>query len=180
MAIVAMANAVAGNIAVAAEYNKVVSNVVDLDTRVQALEAGTSNMLGAKARAVSSTAVNGVGATETFFQTITFTASAGRRYRVLLDTQFVFSDASYFDLAGHWAAGGTVTTAGTIFYSRHISGGTPGNWEGPRAVIAEITGMPAGTVTVGFSVRRTSGAGTIDNRADTADFRRMYIDDIGV
>jgi len=180
MAIVAMANAVAGNIAVAAEYNKVVANIVDLDTRVQALEAGTSSMLGAKARQVTPTGVNGIGATETFISQITFTASAGRRYRVLWDGQLVYSNSDYFNLVGRWATGATVTAAGTQFYFRNVSGGTPGNWEGPRTIIAEITGMPAGQVTVGFSLKRSSGTGTVDARADANDQRRMYIDDIGV
>ncbi len=180
MAIVPMANAVAGNIAVAAEYNKVVSNVVDLDTRVQSLEAGTSSMLGAKARAVSSTGVNGIAGTETMFQTVTFTASAGRRYRVLLDYQLVYTDASYFVLRGRWAAGGSVTSSGTQFYYRFVSAGSPGNWEGSRTVIAEVTGLPAGSVTLGFSLIRSTGSGTVDARADASDQRRMYIDDIGV
>lgn len=180
MAIVPMANAVAGNIAIAAEYNKVVSNVVDLDTRVQALELGTSSMLGSKGRSVSSTGVNGIGATETIVQTVTFTASAGRRYRVLLDTQLVFSNPDYFVLRARWATGATVTTAGTQFYFRNISGGTPQNWEGPRAVIAEVTGIPAGQATVGFTLVRSSGTGTVDARADASDQRRMYVDDIGV
>lgn len=180
MAIVPMANAVAGNIAVAAEYNKVVSNVVDLDTRVQALEAGTSNMLGAKARQVTPTGVNGIGATETFISTVTFTASAGRRYRVLWDGQIVYSNPDYFVMRGRWATGASVTAAGTQFYFRNVSGGTPQNWEGPRAVIAEVTGLPAGQVTLGFSLARSSGTGTVDARADANDQRRMYIDDIGV
>lgn len=42
MAIVPMVDAVPGTVAVAAEYNKIIDNVLDLDTRTQALEgAGT-------------------------------------------------------------------------------------------------------------------------------------------
>lgn len=180
MAIVPMANAVAGNIAIAAEYNKVVSNVVDLDARVQSLEAGTSNMLGAKARSVRTVGVNGVAATEVVLQSVTFTAAVGRRYRVMLDLQLVYSNSDYFQIQGKWQTGATLTISGTPFYARNISGGTPGNWEGPRTVIAEITGMPAGQVTVGFTLKRTSGTGTLDARADATDSSRLYVDDIGV
>ncbi len=180
MAIVAMANAVAGNVALAAEYNKLITNILDLDARVTSLEGGTSSMLGAKARATSSTGTNGITTTETIFHSVTFTASAGRRYRVTLDQQFVFSDTSYFVLRGRWATGATVTAAGNQFYYRFISAGTPGNWEGPKTVVADITGMPAGQVTVGFSIVRSTGSGTVDARADASDLKRIYIDDIGV
>lgn len=43
MAIVSMANAVAGQPAIAAEYNKVVSNIVDLDSRVTTNTSGLSS-----------------------------------------------------------------------------------------------------------------------------------------
>lgn len=46
MAIVPMANAVPGNVALAAEYNKVVSNVVDLDARTTLVEAAVGGGTG--------------------------------------------------------------------------------------------------------------------------------------
>src|SRR5690242_5516131 len=122
MAIVSMANAVAGNIALAAEYNKLITNILDLDSRVQALEGGTSSMLGRKASVQSTTAVNGIGATETMIQTLTFTAQTGRRYRVTMDLQLVYSDTSYFSLSGYWKAGSTLPnpTGAVQFYRRNI------------------------------------------------------------
>lgn len=179
MAIVSMTNAVAGNIALAAEYNKLITNILDLDSRVQTLEGGTSSMLGRKASVQSSTAVSGISTTETMIQTLTFTAQTGRRYRVTMDFQLIYSDTSAFSLSGYWASGGTVTTGGAQFYRRMISGGTPGNVEGPRTIVGEITGIPAGTATVGFAIARQSGSGNVNADAWAGDKRLMYIDDIG-
>jgi len=180
MPIVPMTNAVAGTVALSAEYNKLISNILDLDTRLITLENTTFSGLGAKARATSATPTNSIGATETIFHSVSFTAQAGRRYRVIMDQQFVFTDTSYFVLRGRWATGGTLTTAGTQFYYSFISGGTPGNWEGPRTVLGEITGIPAGTATVGFSMIRATGSGTVDARADASMLKRIYVDDVGV
>jgi hypothetical protein len=175
-----MSPAVAGNVALAAEYNKLITNITDLDTRMQVLENGTSSSLGARARTTSSTGISAISTTETIIQSATFTAEVGRRYRAILDAQFVFSDTSYYIIRGRWVTGATVTSAGTQFYYRFISAGTPGNWEGPKTVIAEVTGIPAGQATIGFSIVRSSGSGNVDARADASDLRRMYIDDIGV
>lgn len=46
MPIVPMANAVAGNVALAAEYNKVVGNILDLDARTTAVEAAVGGGTG--------------------------------------------------------------------------------------------------------------------------------------
>jgi hypothetical protein len=46
MAIVSMTPAVAGNVAVAAEYNKLISNITDLDTRTTAVEAAVGGGTG--------------------------------------------------------------------------------------------------------------------------------------
>lgn len=46
MAIVAMTPAVAGNVALAAEYNKLITNITDLDTRTTAVEAAVGGGTG--------------------------------------------------------------------------------------------------------------------------------------
>lgn len=46
MAIVPMTNAVPGTVALAAEYNKIISNVLDLDTRTTAVEAAVGGGTG--------------------------------------------------------------------------------------------------------------------------------------
>jgi len=180
MAIVSMANAVAGNIAIAAEYNKLITNILDLDSRTQTLEGGTSSMLGRKASVQSTTAVNGITSTETIIQTLTFTAQTGRRYRITMDCQLVFSDSSQFSMSGYWVAAGSMPTpAGSQFYRRMTAGASAGNYSGPRTFVGEITGATPGTITVGFALARQSGSGSVDARADAGDKRMMYIDDIG-
>ena len=46
MAIVAMTPAVAGNVALASEYNKLITNITDLDTRTTAVEAAVGGGTG--------------------------------------------------------------------------------------------------------------------------------------
>lgn len=46
MAIVSMTPAVAGNVALAAEYNKLITNITDLDTRTTAVEAAVGGGTG--------------------------------------------------------------------------------------------------------------------------------------
>ncbi|WP_328604765.1 hypothetical protein OG943_32685 [Amycolatopsis sp. NBC_00345] len=176
-----MSDAVAGSVALAAEYNKALANIRDLDARLRALEGATSSSLG---RIAGSRRTAGVGpaafTTETLLQAVTFTVQTGRRYRVTMDYQYVGSDTSYFGVWGRYAAGPTVTNTGTQFYYRDTSPGSPGNWEGPRVITAETTGLPAGQVTIGFFVRRTSGSGTNDFRADTGQPAFMWVDDVGI
>ncbi|HET6291026.1 MAG TPA: hypothetical protein VFG15_30315 [Amycolatopsis sp.] len=120
----------------------------------------------------------GTFTTETFIQTVTFSAQAGRRYRITMDYQNVASDTTYFTMRGRWAAGPSVTPAGTQFYYRDTSAGSPGNWEGPLTVTAEVTGLPAGQITAGFSVIRTGGTGTADYRAAPTQPAYVWVDDV--
>jgi hypothetical protein len=176
-----MTNAVAGSLALAAEYNKALANIRDLDARLQALEGATSSSLG---RVAGSRRTAGIGpsafTTETLLQAVTFTVQTGRRYRVTMDYQYVGSDTSYFGVWGRYATGATVTSAGTQFYYRDTSAGSPGNWEGPKIITAEATGLPPGQVTIGFFVRRTGGSGTTDFRADTGQPAFVWVDDVGI
>ncbi|WP_143268937.1 hypothetical protein [Amycolatopsis vastitatis] len=176
-----MTDAVANTVAVAAEYNKALANIRDLDARLRVLEAATASSLG---RIAGSRRTTGVGpsafTTETLIQAVTFTAQNGRRYRFTMDYQNVAADTSYFGVWGRYAAAATVTNTGTQFYYRDTSGGTPGNWEGPKVIIAEAAGLPAGQVTVGFFVRRTGGSGSTDFRADAGQPSFLWVDDVGI
>lgn len=178
---VPMTDAVAGTVALAAEYNKALANIRDLDARLQVLEGATSSSLG---RIAGSRRTTGVGpsafTTETLLQAVTFTAQTGRRYRVTMDYQNVASDTSYFTMFGRYAAAATVTNTGTQFYYRDTSAGSPGNWESPKNIIAEATGLPAGQVTIGFFIRRSGGSGTTDFRADPGQPAFMWVDDVGI
>lgn len=177
---VPMTDAVPNSVALAAEYNKALANIRDLDARLQVLEGATSSSLG---RIAGSRRTAGIGpatfTTETLLQAVTFSAQTGRRYRFTMDYQNVGADTSYFGVWGRYATGGTVTSTGTQFYYRDTSAGSPGNWEGPKVIIAEAVGLPAGQVTVGFFVRRTGGSGSTDFRADTAQPAFMWVDDVG-
>lgn len=180
MAIVPMANAIPGTVALSAEYNKVVSNVVDLDTRVQSLEGTTTAAIGRKAGSTRTVDVNGTFATETLLQSVTFTASAGRRYRITMEYQNVAEASNYYVLRGRWAAGASVTTAGTLVYSRNTAAKSPGNWEAPLVCTFEVTGLPAGQITLGVFAIRTSGTQSTQFRASAGEPAFMWVDDVGV
>lgn len=181
MAIVPMANAIPGTVALSAEYNKVVSNVVDLDTRLQALEGTTTAAIGRKAGSTRTTDINLSGSTETLLQSVTFTASAGRRYRVTMDYNNVAtSTTTYYGIRGRWAAGASVTTAGTQVYYRETAAGAPGDWEAPLVLTFEVTGLPAGQVTIGVFSQRVSGVGTTSYRGSAGQPAYMWVDDVGV
>ena len=94
-----MTDAVAGERAFAAEYNKALANIRDLDARLQVIEAATASSLG---RIAGSRRTFGVGpsafTTETLIQAVTFTVQTGRRYRFTMDYQNVGSD----DLGKGW------------------------------------------------------------------------------
>ena len=128
----------------------------------------------------SATAVGpaGIGATETMFDPVTFTAVAGRRYKVTWDGSWVPANAMTVQFTVRTASGGTVTTAGTRQHARYLRTEASGAFEAGM-LVAEITGLSAGTTTVGIGARVVIGGGTLSITGEADNQRKIIVEDIG-
>jgi len=117
---------------------------------------------------------------ETIADTFTVTLLAGRRYEI------VWTGVTYSTSAGdsyavrlRYAAGATVTSAGTMIVERSLVCPT-NNGATPTTITWEINGIAAGQTTFGCFLVRTFGGGTIRSSASADNKTAFYIKDIGV
>lgn len=110
----------------------------------------------------SATGISGVAGTEVMGDTLTAAGIvSGATYRVTWNGAITGTvNGNYFEFRLRYAAGGSVTIAGTSFrfYPQTIV--TQGNWEPEKSVIGEFVAPSSGQFTVGVSLKRTAGAGT--------------------
>lgn len=140
MAIVTMTDAIAGTVALAAEYNKVTANVRDLDTRVQFLElAAGGGVIGGEYQASALQALV-TGATKLTFGTTNIAASGitwngTNQFTVvtagvynIYASCYLASAANNFSVFTATAAGGLTSGAYTHggFNAAGLSNGTSG------------------------------------------------------
>lgn len=154
-------------------------------TRITALETLTSP---APRGRIASTSFASSGPTnittgEVAFDTITFAAVSGRRYRVMWDGDFVPVGATghpYFRLTMAWQSGSTLNTGTAPFYSRLIAMISGGDWE-HHTLVGEFVSNFTGTAVTGVTAQRTAGTGGITVVGDSTDNTRViFVDDVGV
>ena len=104
-----------------------------------------------------------VTTTETVIDFVTFTAVAGARYK--LSWQGNIRASLVGDIGRilfRWQAGAVLTTAGANFNSVLFPVATSLAGAGQQfAPFASVTGIPAGTTSIGVSMVRSSGSGTL-------------------
>lgn len=136
--------------------------------------------LGQRLVVTNTTTVPGITTTETVTDQGSFTAAAGRRY--LMIARFgAFSTvaADQIEAKIRWQAGATVTVAGTIVDS--ILEGFKGN--GIREcffLYGTTNSLPSGQVSVGITVVRGTGSGTLTRDGLGSMPSRLTVIDIGV
>lgn len=120
---------------------------------------------GQVARALQSGTVT-TSSTEAVALSATFTAIAGRRYRVTYDGAYQGTvNADILAIKFRWASGASVTTSGTAFRNKAVSVNTAsGNT--PLTVVGDVTGIPAGQATIGICIVRSSGTGNVSLNTD--------------
>lgn len=142
--------------------------------------AGTGEP-GRVGSSLATTPVTGISA-ETVTDTVTFTATAGRRYRATALFQWdgdTAGDEAYFRF--RWQAGSSVTTAGTQFAIARVTslGTTPSNPRMSMHLVRDVTGIGAGTATIGLTVARAQGTGSISREGAADNECFLVVDDVG-
>lgn len=121
-----------------------------------------------------------IGTTETVTDTITFTAVAGRRYKLTADFAYDGSSAGdQYYLRMRYAAGASLTSAGTQFGIREFAVPVTGI-RVPLVMHETVTGIAAGQTTIGISLVRASGAGTITREGAVDNVAVLTLEDVGV
>jgi len=181
---VGSANA-AGTSAFAAHVDHVHTDNPATITRISNLETLTTPAPRGRVASqyFSAAGPTNVTTTETAFDTITFPAVSGRRYRVYWDGDFVANGATghpYFRVTMAWQSGSTLNTGTTPFISRIIALIAAGDWE-HHTFFGEFVSNFTGTAVTGMTVQRTAGTGGINVVGDSTDnWRHIAVDDIGV
>lgn len=146
----------------------------DIAGGLQDLAEATETALTGGGRGVVGSAVVGTsadtGTTEVITNSVTFTASAGRAYRVSLGTPVLDNQGSAAQTAIvtlRWAPGATVNNSGTVIAKavRNTPAVTGSTTAGSAAETASLTGWirnpGAGQVTVGVGLAAQSGSSNI-------------------
>lgn len=117
---------------------------------------------------------SGAFTAETLLQSVTFTALAGILYSIqaLQNVQSTIA-ADLAEVHLRWAAGATVTTAGTQISSALISLPTAGR--GIQANLLATFTPGAGQFTIGAFAVRNTGTGNISSFGATAAINTIYI-----
>lgn len=105
----------------------------------------------------------GVTTTETVIDSVTFTAVAGQRYKLTWNSNIrssVVNDTGRCIF--RWTPGASPSIAGTLFYSTQfqVSAVISGNAHS-FCFIDTVTGITAGQTTIGVSIIRDTGSGTL-------------------
>lgn len=111
---------------------------------------------------VRTSTIGSITTTETVLDSVTFTAVTGQRYKV--STVFFYQSTVANDLAitrFRWQAGGTLTTAGTEFHVGVMNCDIV-NRGGLCVMTRTLTGV-SGQITVGTTMVRSSGTGTLQS-----------------
>jgi hypothetical protein len=122
---------------------------------------------------------SGISTIEQMFDTVTFAAISGRRYRLTWDGAWVSDGAqvnAWFTV--RTSSGSSVSTSGTLHYSREVWASTSGAWL-DKQIITELSGLGSGTYTVGIGVQRATGTGTISIRGAAQNLRKIIVEDMG-
>lgn len=153
MAIVAMADAVPGAIASSSEYNKLIDNIQDLDSRITAGSWKAGSNPGSN-RTLTASEVMG--------DTHTFSAVAGVRYEIAISTRFSLNTNGVMLCNLRLASGASVTTASGLLRD-FIPTGSGANNEFSGFYVWTATGT--GTFTFGFGCAAAAGAssGTVNS-----------------
>lgn len=116
---------------------------------------------------------------ETLIVSATFTAVAGRRYRLKFGAAINVPNASSCGYTIRYATGGSVTTSGTQLQSVPV--GSTDGWNSTFTNDYEYASFPAGTVTVGLFGLRAAGAGNclFCAGASPSPPSYIFIDDVG-
>jgi hypothetical protein len=134
-----------------------------------------SNYVGSASRTASVTATT----TETLCDSVTFTAVAGRRYKLSWSgTTYSSTAGDNYDVRTRYAAGASVTSAGTQIHGVTILN-VPVNNGIPTSFAVHTVALPAGQVTVGVFIVRTFGGGTINSSATAPSPTVTIVEDIG-
>lgn len=193
MAIVAMADAVTGTVALSGEYNHVTANVRSIDARVTSLEGSLSGTLGRVAGANFNTAgPTGIAATEIIFDAVSATLVAGRRYRVMWNGVLTAAApvSSYYNMRMRYVAGaGPLTASGTVFFQRNIMS-QPSTFTAPSTLntggwdnhhfMAEFIAPSSGVFQIGMGMARVSASGSYSVVGASDNIRVITVDDVGV
>lgn len=110
--------------------------------------------------AARTASVSPITTTEIITDQLTFTAVAGVRYKLTFNSSMQSTNTA--DIGSYrlrWQAGGVLTNAGTQFDIDAMT--FPITNKMLICRVATVTGIPAGTTSIGVGMIRTSGAGTI-------------------
>ena len=129
-----------------------------LATAIDTDMTGATLLVQSKLKVANTTANS---TTEVFIDSITFTAVTGETYLLMIDGNY--QGTTVADILEHrfrWAAGASVTAAGTLFGSKRTRIEVA-NSSTPFSMHRTVTGVTAGQATIGVSINRQSGAGTV-------------------
>lgn len=121
----------------------------------------------------------GASSTEILGPTITFTAVAGRRYKITYAGGYVGNNAGdAMKVRCRYLAGASLTTSGTVVHTKtHVI--TFNSAVMPYAFTAIVSGISAGQTTIGLTVQRSSGSGAVNLYADATSDGLLVLEDIG-
>lgn len=94
---------------------------------------------------------------EVITRTVTFTAVAGRKYKLELDSGWNCTGLSSQEFRFRWATGASLTTAGTLFFSRRARVHTSGAFDHIQLSNAGVSGITAGQITIGVGALSLDG-----------------------
>lgn len=168
MPLVAMADAVAGQVALSAEYNKLIDNILYLDTK--------SVLVGFGRRTTSSSTAN--SSTAVGVLRLEAPIISGNKYRVktgvIHPTSTVTTDTARCEL--RFSVSGNATTSSPV-----LPGALAFEAFGNTTSLDTVyTALATGTLSVALCVARESGSGNVSLFADGTRVTDVYIEDLGL
>jgi hypothetical protein len=148
----------------------------DLQALATALDgdvAGLTPLIQAKKKTSNTTSAS---TTEVFVDSITWTAVTGESLMLMMDGTFQGSIVGdIVEIRFRYLAGASVTSAGTQFGIKRVRVEVA-NSPTPVSMHRVATGIAAGQTTVGISINRQSGTGTVQiNGAATDEFAMTWL-----
>ena len=175
MAIVPMADAVPGAIASSAEYNKIIDNVIDLDSRLIQAARGITATTGD----VTSNSSTFASASQTLLWQTTFTSEGTDRwYAMNINSGWTMSAGTATYTLRYITGAGTPTSSSTQAFIWREAPGTPSGFNRLTVGIPWVAGFPAGLITIGlFGQSDGPSDGVLLGAANNP--RRWSIADVG-
>jgi hypothetical protein len=156
-----------------ADFQGGILSTTTINSLIQAI-----NRLGYVADVVRTTSAS-TTTTEIVVDTVTFTAYSGRRYKLSYTCNYNSSVANdLVQFRFRYQSGSSLSTGGTQFYTTSPNADIANRPE-PICMVCDVSGIPAGQTTIGVTLQRALGSGTIAINPFNETGPKLLLEDIG-